>query len=102
MDCKIFEDRIEAKLTGEIDIVNSEDFKKEVLSLYDGAKKDVVFDCSDLTFLDSTALGVLVAINNHMIKEGHSISLHSLKSRILKLFTITGLDKVIRVAEAAV
>ena len=102
MDIKIYEDRIEAKLSGEIDIVNSDDFKKEVIAIYDEVQKDIVFDCTALSFLDSTALGVLVAINNHMIKEGHSISLHSLKGRIFKLFTITGLDKVIRVTEAAV
>lgn len=101
MDIKIYEDRIEAKLTGEIDIVNSDEFKKEIISLYDEVRKDIVFDCTALTFLDSTALGVLVAINNHMIREGHSISLHSLKGRIFKLFTITGLDRVIKVTEAA-
>ena len=101
MDIKIYEDRIEAKLTGEIDIVNSDEFKKEIISLYDEVRKEIVFDCTALTFLDSTALGVLVAINNHMIREGHSISLHSLKGRIFKLFTITGLDRVIKVTEAA-
>lgn len=101
METQIGEKVIVAKPCGDIDIVNADEFKQEVVALYDREQKDIVFDCQDLKFLDSTALGVLVAINNHMIRDGKHISLFGLKGRLVKLFRITGLDRVIPVSEEA-
>lgn len=101
MEIQVKENYILAMPTGEIDIVNADEFKQEMVALYDREQKNIVFDCKDLAFLDSTALGVLVAINNHMIRNDHRIAMYGLRSRLVKLFTITGLDKVIHVSEGA-
>ena len=101
METQVMEDVIVIRPVGDLDIINADEFKQEVVALYDREQKDIRFDCEELNFLDSTALGVLVAINNHTIRDGKHISLYRLKSRLLKLFRITGLDKVIPVSEEA-
>ena len=45
-------------LTGEIDSATAEDFYAVVNAIYLHDKKDIVFDCSALTFIDSTTLGM--------------------------------------------
>ena len=49
-------------LSGEIHSVNAEEFYTTVCAAYDQAPCDVVFDCKELNFLDSTALGTFVKI----------------------------------------
>ncbi len=81
-------------LEGEIDLSTSPVFKETVYRVIESGKKDVVIDLNGLEFMDSTGLGVLVAALKKTSMEGGSIRLICNKRNILKVFTITGLDKV--------
>ncbi len=82
------------ELRGEIDLSTSPSFKEKVYEIIESGKKDVVIDLNGLEFMDSTGLGVLVATLKKTSVEGGSIRLICNKRSILKIFTITGLDKV--------
>jgi anti-sigma B factor antagonist len=56
-----------------------------------------VVDLTDVGFLDSTGLGALVAARTTASEHGASLPLVCTHQRILKLFTITGLDGVFRI-----
>ena len=47
-------------LTGEVDIFTAPQFKECLLEVLDSGVKRLVVDLSELTFIDSTALGVLI------------------------------------------
>ena len=47
-------------LSGEVDIFTAPQFKECLLELLDAGVKRLVVDLSDVTFIDSTALGVLI------------------------------------------
>ena len=49
-------------LSGEIDAATSEDFYAQVCAAYEHDKKNVLFNCAALTFIDSTTLGTFVKI----------------------------------------
>ena len=82
------------ELKGEIDLSTSPVFKEKVYEIIESGKKDIVIDLSGLEFMDSTGLGVLVAALKKTSMEGGSIRLVCNKKSIIKIFTITGLDKV--------
>lgn len=63
--------------------------------LQDGTS--VVVDLTEVGFLDSTGLGALVAARTTAAERGASLPLVCTHQRILKLFTITGLDGVFRI-----
>lgn len=86
-------------LAGEIDAGNSEDFFNEVMSLYERAPRDVVFECARLAFIDSTTLGTFVKISNRAKADGHKLTLTALRPRLKKLFTISALDRTMEIAE---
>ena len=48
-------------LEGEIDIYSAPQFKEVLLNGIEGGARRVIVDLSDVTFIDSTALGVLVS-----------------------------------------
>ncbi|MDE6373174.1 MAG: STAS domain-containing protein [Clostridia bacterium] len=81
-------------LTGEIDSATSEDFYAEVLAMYVNDRKDVIFDCAALDFIDSTTLGTFVKIFKQLKADGNKLILKNMRPRIKKLFEICALDSI--------
>lgn len=93
------DDVLEIALTGEIDSASSDDFYAEVTAMYLNDKKDVVFDCAGLEFIDSTTLGTFVKLYKAVKAEGNGLKLVRVRHRIKKLFEICALDKLIGIEE---
>ena len=68
-------------LSGEIDSATVDDFYAQVNAIYVHDKKDIVFDCSALTFIDSTTLGTFVKIFKHLKEDGHTFILRFVSAR---------------------
>lgn len=84
-------------LSGEIDSATVDDFYAQVNAIYVHDKKDIVFDCSALTFIDSTTLGTFVKIFKHLKEDGHTFILRNVQPRIKKLFQICALDTIMEI-----
>ncbi len=91
------DNKVYIELKGDIDIVNASNFKNTCMEIIAEEKKDVVFDCSHLDFIDSTALGSMVIVNKYADSLGLNVKLVNAKERIKKLFSITALDTVITI-----
>ena len=81
-------------LAGEIDSATSEDFYAEVTAIYVNDKKDLVFACAALEFIDSSTLGTFVKIFKQVKADGNKLILKNLRPRIKKLFEICALDRI--------
>lgn len=95
---KVTDEKIEIALSGDIDLGNAEAFYAEVISSYNAAPANVVFDCEKLNFIDSTTLGTFVKILKHVKTNGHTMKLLGLQSKIKKLFLICSLDSIMEIA----
>ena len=84
-------------LSGEIDSATSDNFYAAVRAAYQNNKKDVVFDCAALTFIDSTMLGTFVKILKEVKADGYSMLLKNVQPRIRKLFEICALDTIMEI-----
>lgn len=84
-------------LKGEIDSKNADEFFDTVLAAYSETKGDVVFDCTELSFIDSTTLGTFVKILKHVRTDGHGMKLTGLQARLKKLFVICALDTIMEI-----
>jgi anti-sigma B factor antagonist len=89
----------EVKLAGEVDIFNSDRFKDAVISLISDKPADVTVDCGGLNYIDSTALGALVALHKAALQAGRSITLVNLSANIRRLLKITNLENIFTRAE---
>lgn len=86
-------------LSGEIDIYTSQSFKSELYEVVESCKGNLYIDCKDLTYIDSTGLGILVGALKEVRKDNNNIYICNLKENIKKLFLITGLDKLFKIEE---
>lgn len=91
------DERLLFVLSGEIDSATSEDFYAEVYAAYTHDKKDIVFDCSGLNFIDSTTLGTFVKLYKMVKADGNGFKLTKVCPRIKKLFEICALDKLMEI-----
>lgn len=84
-------------LSGEIDAATSEDFYAQVAAAYEHDKKDIVFDCAALTFIDSTTIGTFVKIYKKLKADGNATVLENVRPNVKKLFEICSLNTLMEI-----
>ena len=85
----------EFKLIGEVDISNARYFKKELETALAEKKQDITIDLSELNYIDSTGLGVIIGAYGSIKKDGLVIRVVNPKDNVKKLLNISGLDKIL-------
>lgn len=66
-----------------------------VKSLLEHGDRRFVLDATGLEYLDSAAIGALVASMSLVKKSGGDLRMAGANSRIMRLFSVTGVDKMI-------
>lgn len=92
------DDKLVIALSGEIDAATSEDFYAQAFAMYSHDKKDVVFDCAGLEFIDSTTLGTFVKLFKHVRQDGNGFKLINLRRNVKKIFEICALDRIMEIS----
>jgi anti-sigma B factor antagonist len=88
------EDHTVLAVGGEIDVYTAPQLRERLIELVEGGNQHIVVDMEQVEFLDSTGLGVLVGGLKRVRAHDGSLRLVCAQERILKIFRITGLEKV--------
>lgn len=81
-------------LNGELDVYSAPRLKEELVSRIDGGCSRLVLNMEGVGFVDSSGLGVLVSALRRARERDGGVRIVCTKDNILKIFRITGLDKV--------
>lgn len=81
-------------LQGEVDVYTAPRLKETLVEEIASGCSNVLVDLEDVGFIDSSGLGVLVGGMRRAKEGGGTIRLVCTRDNILKIFRITGLDKV--------
>jgi anti-sigma B factor antagonist len=87
-------DRTIVEVGGEIDVYTAPTLREQLIDLVSQGHQHIVVDMERVEFLDSTGLGVLVGGLKRVRAQDGSLRLVCTQERILKIFRITGLEKV--------
>lgn len=82
------------EVSGEVDVYTAPRLREAVVSAIDGGSLRLVVDVDKVEFLDSTGVGVLVGALKKVRSGGGTLDIVCTQPRLLKIFEITGLDKV--------
>ena len=85
------------EIDGEVDIFTCQQLKDTLYQVVEKYGKDLIMDCTKLNYIDSTGLGVFVAVLKKVKQIDRSITIENLKDSILKLFLITNLDSLFNI-----
>jgi anti-sigma B factor antagonist len=86
-------------VAGEIDVYTAP-VLRERLDEQIAGRRHLVVDLQGVTFMDSTGLGVLVGRLKLVRVQDGTLKLVCTSERILKVFAITGLDKVFQIFDS--
>lgn len=84
----------EIHLSGDLDINVVENFKNEILDKYKILDKNIVFDFSDLKYIDSTGIGVIMTVYKEAKDKLKTLTIKNANRNIYKLFKITKLTEL--------
>ncbi|MCW3023721.1 MAG: hypothetical protein JWR30_3043 [Conexibacter sp.] len=79
---------------GEIDLFTAPELKTALGEAIEAGKSRIVVDLGDTTFLDSTALGVLIGTVKRLRSRDGRLTIVNSDLNIAKTFEITGLDQI--------
>lgn len=79
---------------GEIDLYTAPQLKQAITEAIDAGEHRVAVDLTDVSFLDSTALGVLIGAVKRLRSRGGALAIVNTEPSIGKTFEITGLDQI--------
>jgi anti-sigma B factor antagonist len=83
-------------LSGELDGASVPPLREQLVDLTGTIAGDLVLDIGGLSFLDSTALTLLVVLHKRLSSTGQQLILSHPTPMAVRLFQITGLDSVLR------
>jgi anti-sigma B factor antagonist len=90
----IDEERHVLAVRGEIDLFTAPELKQVLAEAIEGGRIRIIVDLTDTTFLDSTALGVLIGAVKRLRSRDGALAIVNVDDNIAKTFEITGLDQI--------
>lgn len=87
-------DRAVVSVGGEVDLETASALGEYALEALHHVSPHVVMDITDVTFMDSTGLKVLVSVERRAQLAGGSFALVGASPTVLRILTLTGLDQV--------
>ena len=84
-------DAVVVRLAGELDLYNAPAVRTALLDAADGAPARLVVDLTDVRFIDSTALGVLVEARSRLPDGAFALAAPALATR--RALQVSGLDR---------
>ena len=85
---------------GEVDIRTAPELRHCLAQVLDGEVKRIVLDLTDVEFLDSTALSVMVGAHKRLSKTGEPLVVVAATEPVQRVLSVTGLSRVFAVHES--
>lgn len=76
-------------------------FRKEITRAFESPHKNADLHCDLLEFLDSTGLGVLIALNKRATEAGGKLTLFHPRPNIIQLLELTRLQHLFHIVTTA-
>ena len=84
-------------IDGELDVAGADKVKEHLNGLIEDKPMDVKIDFTNLEYIDSTGLGALIGVLKRLKVNEKDIYIINARKNVKKIFTITGLDKILKV-----
>ncbi len=88
------DDGVVVSAAGELDLNTAPDLREQLARLVNGGARHVTVDLAGVTFVDSTALSVLVSALKRLRQADGDLALASPNPSVRRVFEITGLTRL--------
>ena len=95
VDSTIDQDTARLTADGEIDLSTVNLLREAVTDAVQAGVRKLTVDLRGVTYIDSSGLGMLVGAHKRMAMVGGTLTVRCSAQRVLRLFELTGLDRVL-------
>lgn len=81
------------KVVGEVDVSNAPQLRQELEAALGEATPQVAVDFSEVPYIDSTGIGVLVGAAHRAQEAGGSLTLSNPQKNVARVLSLLGVDK---------
>ena len=86
--------QIIASLCGELDTAAAIEMESALQPLYEGKGRDIIIDCSELEYIASSGLRILLSVLKKAKADGSKVILKNVNAVIREVFELTGFVKI--------
>jgi anti-sigma B factor antagonist len=97
IDVKDLDSNVQVKVKGEIDAYTAPKLRESLFPLSEQENVKMTVDLSQVTYMDSTGLGVFVGLFKNVRAYNGDFAIEGLSDRLKRLFDITGLGDIINI-----
>ena len=97
--CSSERDGVLVEIKGEITFTNMPVFQDKMETILTGEKLNVVIDFSDVTYISSAGLRVLLKFSRDMSNTDRKLALFGLNEFVSDVFKVSGFDKIFNIKE---
>lgn len=99
LDVRIDHDFVHFRYTGSIYVQEATVIRETLKQYIDKGNKNFVINMSQVDYIDSSGLGVLVAVQKRAVQNGGKVIIKGLKGKVKELFELTRLTRVFEIQE---
>lgn len=85
------------ELSGEVDLYTAPRFKDDLVAVINEGARDVIVDLARVSFMDSTALGVVISGVKRLHEVEGRLFVVAATRPVTRILAITGLDRVLSI-----
>lgn len=86
-------------LSGDVDIYSVGEFREVVEKRISNGTPEIILDFSELSYMDSTGIGVLIELRKQTIETGQKLIILNPRQNIKKIMALTGIDNILEIIE---
>lgn len=88
------------KVAGEIDISNADSLRNAIDLALEQPTEAVELDFAQVSYIDSTGIGVLVGAAHHAVDHGKRFSCTNVQPQVMRVVQLLGVDQEISITAA--
>ena len=99
MDIEVKEDErnVTIIVNGDIEMMTIKSFKQKLFEIGQQIDKDIEIDLSNVDYIDSSGVGVLISLLKLQKKKGKQLSINKVSSKVLNVLKLSSLSDVFNI-----
>jgi anti-sigma B factor antagonist len=84
--------QVNVVVNGDIEMMTIKEFKEKLLNIGQTADKDIELDLSNVEYIDSSGIGVLVSLLKLQKKKGKTLKIRKMSSKVMNVLKLSSLS----------
>ena len=89
-------DKVNISVKGDIEMMTIKNFKQKLFEIGETIKKDIEIDLSDVDYIDSSGVGVLISLLKLQKQKGNTLTINKVSPKVLNILKLSSLSDVFK------